>query len=309
MDINKLLLEIYSTKPLTLLQKEYNLDPRTIKSYWIKVFGEKVVKNRVINSNNSVYNKNIYDIYDAVNNGLCLTELSKKFNIKKRTIQKYVSLDKNIYKKYLHNNSIYRSNRMKDRPNSISKETKKQILSYFNTNLFVKEIAEKFSLCSSSIIKIFKEFSCEKYNERVKRIEIRRSIKSMKAMEEAGRLGSKREIAFYNQLNKRLNAEIIHHDYDLIPPYEIDITIPELKIAICWDGIGHFKPIFGKDVFNKVFYRDKYKRRKIKKLNWFAFVIKDLESHFNENKYRKIHNRFDSFLIKIGYGDYIDSSF
>lgn len=198
---------------------------------------------------------------------------------------------------------------MRNRPGSLSTDLKQAVLLYFDSDLFSYEIAEKFNICKNSVINIFKEYSESKYNNRVKRLEPKRLKASMDGLKRSGILGSKRERLFYQQLKKRINTKIIHHDYNIVPPYEIDITLPELKIAINWDGIGHFEPIFGEDIFKIVVQRDKYKRRYLKQIGWFTFVINDKINHIKEKDYRKQHDRFDMFLIKIGYGDYIVQSF
>lgn len=306
----KILHEFYSTKPLSLLQEEYKLDPRTIKLHWERHYGKEKVENRKYVASTSVYHKeDLHNVFKLVKEGFSLSEISEKTGIKKRTVQKYISLDDNIRNKHSRNAKRKISETMKKMRNGITEETKKEVLKYFDTDLLMVEIAKKFSLCPSSIINIFKEYSPEKHKERVKRLKPKVILKSMKGLEKSGKLGSKREINFYNQLKKRINAKIKHHDYEIIKPYEIDITIPELKIAICWDGIGHFKPIFGEDNFKKVKERDKYKRRYFKEIGWFVFVINDIIVNFKDNDYKKIHDRFDKFLIKIGYGDYIGFSY
>jgi len=122
---------------------------------------------------------------------------------------------------------------------------------------------EKNNVCVSTVCNIFiNKYGKDAHMARVKRLKDIRIKRIFKALEKAGKLGSKPEREFYKKINSKLNINVKHHDYDLIPPFEIDITIPKYKIAIFWDGIGHYKPIFGENIFKQVVYRDKFKRKK-----------------------------------------------
>lgn len=306
--LNREIIDLYySSIPLKDIAKKYDIDERCIRKEWKKVFGKL---DRKIISSHSVYNKKILldNVYNLVLDGYNGIEISNILNIPHTTILKYINLDNDIYNKLIKNTSKTRSNKMKKmrEKDRLKDELKDKVITYFNTNLFPNDISKKFNISPGSVRNIFIELKgIEEYKKRCKRLFPEQVLRNMKGLEKAGKLGSKPENRFYNELKKRLNVKVIHHDYSIISPYEIDITIPELKIAICWDGIGHFKPIFGEKNFNKVKNRDKYKRRKFKRIGWFVFVVIDLEDFCRDEFFLKQHLRFDKFLKKIGYNNII----
>jgi hypothetical protein len=74
------------------------------------------------------------------------------------------------------------------------------------------------------------------------------------------------------------NFEIIPNDKELLDGYEVDISIPELKLAIEWNGIVHFKPIYGKQKLQKIQSRDAEKLKIANDKNINLIVIPDLVS-------------------------------
>lgn len=55
------------------------------------------------------------------------------------------------------------------------------------------------------------------------------------------------------------NLKIIPNDREQLNGYEIDIWLPELNIGIEYNGQHHFKPVYGKKVFQKTLLSDKNK--------------------------------------------------
>ncbi len=60
--------------------------------------------------------------------------------------------------------------------------------------------------------------------------------------------------------------------------HEVDISIPELSLGIEWNGIVHFKPIYGESKFKKILKRDKEKQEIAKRKDINLIVIPDLVS-------------------------------
>jgi len=68
-----------------------------------------------------------------------------------------------------------------------------------------------------------------------------------------------------------------------------DITIPELEIAVEWNGIFHYKPIGGKKRLRKIKAKDRMKVQRLSEMDWFFYVVKHekrydpnvVESHFD----------------------------
>ena len=71
---------------------------------------------------------------------------------------------------------------------------------------------------------------------------------------------------------------ILPNDTTMLNGYEVDIAIPELKLAIEWNGIVHFKPIYGTEKLFKIQTRDKEKLELATKLDINLIVIPDLIS-------------------------------
>lgn len=60
--------------------------------------------------------------------------------------------------------------------------------------------------------------------------------------------------------------------------YEADIGIPELNLAIEWNGIVHYKPIYGQPKLNKIQQRDAEKQKIATSKNIELIIIPDLVS-------------------------------
>ena len=72
---------------------------------------------------------------------------------------------------------------------------------------------------------------------------------------------------------------------------EVDVAIPSLKLAIEWNGIVHFKPIYGQTKLDKVQDKDaeKLKIAANKNINLivipdFVYTNKILQQAFNDVK-------------------------
>lgn len=271
--------ELFFTNiPITKLEKQLNIDQRKIRKVWRNKFG---TSKRKIKTDNPTHLKEevIERINELVLQGFSNSEIAKELNICVNTIGNNIKDD--VLCKFKENNKNRNRKFLTDlrAPFKLSEEKKQEVAEYFDTDLFPYEIAKIVGLSRNSIDNIFKEiFGIEKYKERVGRLKPIRIKKTFEKLEIAGKLGSKPENKFYEMLVESLNIFVKHHDLDIYPPFEIDITIPELKIAICWDGIGHFKPIFGEKIFKVVQNRDEQKRRKLSGDGWIVINIKDLNS-------------------------------
>lgn len=57
--------------------------------------------------------------------------------------------------------------------------------------------------------------------------------------------------------------------------FEIDIAIPSKSVAIEWDGVAHFQPIFGDKNLNRVVSKDSRKNDALTKLGWRVIRCRD----------------------------------
>jgi len=106
---------------------------------------------------------------------------------------------------------------------------------------------------------------------------------------------SKCEILLYELLcDKFPLLTILPNDKTMLNGYEVDIAIPDLKLAIEWNGTVHFKPIYGIDTLTKIQSRDKLKLEIANNHNINLIVIPDLVS---TSKY--VHKCFDDVSLII----------
>lgn len=64
----------------------------------------------------------------------------------------------------------------------------------------------------------------------------------------------------------------------MLDGYETDIAIPSLSLGIEWNGIVHFKPIYGQDRLSKIQRKDQEKQKIAQKKGISLIVIPDLVS-------------------------------
>jgi len=103
---------------------------------------------------------------------------------------------------------------------------------------------------------------------------------------------SKIEIALFNLLIREFpQLQILPNDKTMLDGFEVDIAIPELKLGIEWNGIVHFKPIYGQTKLDKIKDKDKEKLIIASNKDINLIIISDLVSNdkilkisFNECK-------------------------
>jgi len=90
---------------------------------------------------------------------------------------------------------------------------------------------------------------------------------------------SKIEAKFYNMLEQEFpSLDLSANDKTMLDGYEVDVAIPELQLAIEWNGIVHFKPIYGQTKLDKIQGRDAEKLKIASNKNINLIVISDLVS-------------------------------
>jgi len=91
---------------------------------------------------------------------------------------------------------------------------------------------------------------------------------------------SKIEAKFCNLLIEAFpNLDILPNDKTMLDGLEADIVIPSLKLAIEWNGIVHFKPIYGQTKLDKIQNIDAKKLKIASNKNINLIVIPDLVSN------------------------------
>ena len=163
--------------------------------------------------------------------------------------------------------------------------------------------------------KIFMQTTKSKFCSTTCKLEFRKnksqyiSIETRKKLSDAGKHSaakqfeqkrSKCEIEFCMLCEKTFS--IVYHNKPIFNGWDADILLPELKIAIQWNGPWHYKQISNKkgSSLASIQNRDNIKRKEIEKAGWSLYIIKDQDSHKNARKrayfIKKHFNRFLNFI-------------
>lgn len=91
---------------------------------------------------------------------------------------------------------------------------------------------------------------------------------------------SKAEILLCNSLRENFPKwTVIENDRKILNGLELDVFIPEINLAIEWNGIFHYEPIRGKNCLEKITSKDNRKIELCKQLDIELIVICDRTSH------------------------------
>jgi len=82
---------------------------------------------------------------------------------------------------------------------------------------------------------------------------------------------------------------IIANDKKMLDGYEVDVGMPTINLAVEWNGIVHFKPIYGQTKLTKIQQRDAEKQKIAQTKGINLIVIPDLVS---KDKY--VHEAFQN---------------
>lgn len=90
---------------------------------------------------------------------------------------------------------------------------------------------------------------------------------------------SKIETEFFDRLVASFpDIKMIPNDKEMLPGVEVDVAIPSLRLAIEWNGVIHFQPIYGQEKLNVVQRRDAMKSQLAADLEIRLIVINDTDS-------------------------------
>lgn len=119
--------------------------------------------------------------------------------------------------------------------------------------------------------------------------------KKMSMKSRQGRFTSKNEnyccVRLRNKLSKYSEFEISENDIDVLPGWEIDITVQTpygWNVAIEWDGAYHRKPIYGQAKLNMRKAQDDYKNKALYSKKYVLIRVRDDGSFNPEFVNRKV---------------------
>lgn len=169
----------------------------------------------------------------------------------------------------------------------------RQIKKAFRGNEGLKTISKRLGTSSCAVKRIWlNTFGHDAYDERCRRMRRVSQKRSTQSLKKARFLGSKNERMCYCLLSRKLGRRnVVHHDYGIVPGLEVDISIPSRKAAICWDGPGHRRPVFGDDALRRTWKNDAIRQTKLKERGWCHIVVLDDGRHdvsFVENMVDRI---------------------
>lgn len=72
--------------------------------------------------------------------------------------------------------------------------------------------------------------------------------------------------------------KIVPNCKEMLEGLEVDVSIPELNLAIEWNGVVHFKPIYGDEQFTRIQHVDVKKQLVAQEKGIRLVVISDLVS-------------------------------
>lgn len=107
---------------------------------------------------------------------------------------------------------------------------------------------------------------------------------------------SKNENHFYLLCKEHFKQYNVLSNERMFDGYDADVIIPELKLAIEWNGPWHYKKVHKYHDFNRTHRNDLQKKKKIEKHKYTLYIIKDLRGDENKKFVRNEFNIFKKYV-------------
>lgn len=104
---------------------------------------------------------------------------------------------------------------------------------------------------------------------------------------------SKNEIEFFNLCEKHFGEGKVFHNLPIFNGWDADIIIPQVNIAVLWNGPWHYIKLMESHNLKQVQNRDYMKIKEIKKCGYTPYIIKDV----GEYSLSKVFEEFNKFLL------------
>lgn len=107
-------------------------------------------------------------------------------------------------------------------------------------------------------------------------------------------LRSKNEIAFCQLCEQYFGKENVLHNAVMFNGWDADIIIPDLKVAILWNGPWHYIEISKTQKLKQVQNRDRIKLREIINCRYRPYIIEDVKREKNkvEKEFKLLKKRY-----------------
>ena len=125
-------------------------------------------------------------------------------------------------------------------------------------------------------------------DECLKQLQIKNGLKSAEVQSNTRR--SKNEIAFYTLCKGYFKD--VEHNKPIFNGWDADIIIKDIKYAILWNGIWHYKQVRKKQSLKQIQARDAFKLEQIAVCGYTPYVIQDMGSQDD----RFVQKCFDDFI-------------
>jgi predicted DNA-binding protein YlxM (UPF0122 family) len=304
----------HGDRALADVAKKAQLDERIVRRIWRQEFGENAFRERgrrlmsLVASNSRIPEGTRNAILERLEGNPNIQVVAKEFGVSRSYVNSLASTNGEIHKSTLENASARYSDSMRRlrSKDALTNEERDKVVELAGKDLSLDEIGGIVGICGSSVHNVLRaRLPATELSERADRMRRRARIRSMESLVKTGRIGSKPENGFHVLLRLALATEVKHHDLGLLPPFEIDITLPKLKVAIMWDGIGHIEPIFGEKIFEQVKRRDKWKREKLAEMGWVVFEVVDRNTRLRATFLEQQAIRLFGLLEDMGHADAI----
>jgi hypothetical protein len=108
---------------------------------------------------------------------------------------------------------------------------------------------------------------------------------------------SQNEIAFADMCIEKLPMENILCNEPIFDGWDADIVLNDMKIAILWNGIWHYKQVRSGHNLEEVQRRDKLKNKIIKRMGYTPYIIKDMGG-FSQQLVKKEFKKLCAYIAE-----------
>jgi len=231
-----------------------------------------------------------------------IVNMYEKENMSTYEIAKFLNTYPNKIRRILLKNGVQINDKSTAQKNAIKKGIAK-----IPTQGKKRSKEEKLKI-SSSLKQYWDNISDEEYNKHVKQAKVRwsnmtaqdkQNMQSLaiKAIQKAGKEGSKLERFLYEELS-RTGLNIQKHKKNLIPNenLEIDLYLPKIKCIIEVDGPSHFLPIWGEEKLRKQIKADSNKTGLILSKGFAIIRVKHLSDSVCLSAQEELKNKLIDLL-------------